>query len=375
MKTAATLDITRELMAASERLRTYLATSAYRESLHPAHLKDAAGSYLEAGGKYLRPCLLLWCCRALGGDEEKALPAALAVEVFHTWTLVHDDIIDRDAVRRGRPTVHDDFRRRGQAELRLGDFSTHYGQGLAILAGDVQHGWAVWLLAQAGLSEAGSKAAGSCQRQISRGELALSLIQELEGEALTKLVEGEVLDMQLSHRPLAEVSEGEVLHMVARKTAALFSFAAHAGAMLGKGCYCPEDAQVNALADFGYHAGMAFQLQDDILGIIGKETELGKPVGSDLREGKRTIPLVFSWQQAPEHLRGRLEQIIGNAEATEAEIREASELLQNLGGIAQARELAARHLDQALKCLDTLPAGKERELLAGLARLMLDRSR
>jgi len=359
------LNIEQELNATSQRLRSHLEASAYYKKVSPDHLREAAWAYLEVGGKYLRPCLLLWCCRALGGNEEKALPAALAIEVFHTWTLVHDDIIDRDAVRRGRPTIHEEFRRRGEMQLGLGEFSSHYGQSLAMLAGDVQHGWAVCLFSEA--------APQDCHDEDSLA-LVLSLLRELEGEVLTRLVEGEVLDMQLSRRPLPEVKEEEILHLIAGKSAALFAFAAQVGAMLAKGRYCPEDAQVKALRGFGHHAGTAFQLQDDILGVSGREAELGKPVGSDVREGKRTLPLIFSWQHASSHLRRRLEEIVGKREASQQEIEEACALLQELGGIAHTRLLAEKHVTCALNCLEVLEPGPEKELLVRLAHFMVERT-
>ncbi|NIM07119.1 MAG: hypothetical protein GTN69_04795, partial [Armatimonadetes bacterium] len=285
------MEIGQELKAARQRLRDYLEASSYwTNSPLSDHMREAVFSYLEAGGKYLRPCLLLWCCRALGGDEEKALPAALAVEVFHTWTLVHDDIIDRDKVRRGRPTVHEKLRREGEKQFGTGEFAARYGQSMAMLAGDVQHGWAVCLL---------SEAAAGNGTNADRSSLALSLIKELEGETLVRLVEGEALDIQISQHPLSEVSDEEILRVIEGKTASLFSFAARAGVHLARGGYYPDDPLVKGVGEFGYHAGMGFQLQDDILGVVGEEKKLGKSVGADIREGKRTLPLVFSWKQAP----------------------------------------------------------------------------
>jgi len=360
------MELSQELEATTKRLRSYLEGSPYwNNRLSPEHLHDAVFSYLRTGGKYLRPCLLLWCCRALGGEEEKALPAALAVEVFHTWTLVHDDIIDRDDVRRSCPTVHEEFRQRGEEELGLGEFAPHYGQSLAMLAGDLQHGWAVCLLAEA---------AGKSNRR-EDSSLALSLIRELEGDTLAALIEGEALDLVLSRRPLSEVSEEEILGMIAGKTAALFAFSARAGANLARGRYSPDDPQVKALGDFGHHAGMAFQLQDDILGITGTEAKLGKRVGADIREGKRTLPLLFSWHHAPPPLRQRLESIVGRAEASDGEIAEACHLLQSLGGVPQARQAAQRHLGEALKRLDAIPPGPDRKLLGDFVRFVIERGR
>jgi geranylgeranyl diphosphate synthase type I len=344
-------------------VRAYLETFTAKTPLHPAHLQEAVLSYLTAGGKYLRPCLALWCCRALGGSDEQALPAALAVEVFHTWTLVHDDIIDRDKTRRGRPTVHEEFREKGETQLGLGEFAPHYGQSIALLAGDVLHGWAVCLLAEA--AQAGKE-----------GEhLALELIREMEGDVLPRLIGGEVLDIQLSQRPLAEVTEAEILQLISGKTAALFAFSARAGAMLARGRYCPEDVQISALGNFGYHLGVAFQLQDDLLGLIGNEAELGKPVGSDIREGKRTLPLLYAWEKANKQPRKRMAEILGHANTTEKEIAEARGIIEDLGGVEYGRSMAKLHLRQAQEGLETIEEGAPKQLLDSLAHMMVERTR
>ncbi|HLA44731.1 MAG TPA: polyprenyl synthetase family protein, partial [Aggregatilineales bacterium] len=139
------------LLDAVDRRKTkingYLFDDKHRiDFLHP-HLRDAVYSYLKAGGKSLRPAVLLFSCGAVGGDENLAIPAAAAVELYHTWTLVHDDIIDRDEKRRGKPTVHAEFRDRGTNEFSFSDSQAqHYGLAIAILAGDMQQGWCTALL-------------------------------------------------------------------------------------------------------------------------------------------------------------------------------------------------------------------------------------
>jgi geranylgeranyl diphosphate synthase, type I len=346
----------------AEQMQAYLAASDYLAGMTSTDLRDAILSYPQAGGKFLRPCLLLWSCRALGGNETHALPAALAVELFHTWTLVHDDIIDRDPTRRGRPTVHEEFRLRGQKQFAFGDSAPHYGQSMAILAGDVQHGWAVSLLAQ--IAEKGADPA-----------LALALIRDLESQVLPRLIEGEVLDVQLAHRPLSDITEADIMRVIGGKTAALFSFAARAGARIAKADGIENDPSVQALGDFGYNTGLAFQLQDDILGIIGNPAKMGKPVGSDIREAKRTLPLLYAWQQAPAETRKRLESLIGRADTTPAEIGEASRMLIDLGGIAYAQEIAQQYLDTALQCLEIIPSSIAKELLEAFAVITLERAK
>ncbi len=132
--------------ARRERVYAYLFASDYAAQMKPQHIRDAALSYLKMGGKSLRPAVLLLSCGAVGGDEATALPAAAAIEVYHTWTLVHDDIIDRDIRRRNAPTVHVAFAERGAQEFGFtGAEAAHYGEAIGILAGDVQQAWSYML--------------------------------------------------------------------------------------------------------------------------------------------------------------------------------------------------------------------------------------
>ena len=131
------------------------------------HLRAASGDYLKRGGKSLRPAVVMFCAGALGGDEDWAIPAAAAVEVTHNWTLIHDDIIDRDQLRRGKPTTHNALSEAGRDELALTDAADHYGVSLAILGGDIGQCWAVHLL---GLLRDNDRTAGGK----SRGRLSRS---------------------------------------------------------------------------------------------------------------------------------------------------------------------------------------------------------
>ncbi|MDA1192331.1 MAG: polyprenyl synthetase family protein, partial [Candidatus Poribacteria bacterium] len=147
----------------------FLHDERYAAQFSPDHIRDAVYGYLRAGGKSLRPAVLLFSCGAVGGDEKAAIPVAAAVEISHTWTLVHDDIIDRDALRRGVPTVHEAFRRRAEDELGYGaNEAAHYGLSIAILAGDMQQGWAVSMLTEL------------ADRSPVDPRLALYLIREIE---------------------------------------------------------------------------------------------------------------------------------------------------------------------------------------------------
>ena len=127
-------------------VKNYILQSRYIKNFKPTHINDAVMSYINLGGKSLRPTVLLLSCGAVGGDENIALPAAAAIEVYHTWTLVHDDVIDKDEKRRGSPTVHAEFSSRAKTDLGWeSEDAEHYGVCVAILTGDIQQGWS-WSL-------------------------------------------------------------------------------------------------------------------------------------------------------------------------------------------------------------------------------------
>ena len=318
----------------------------------PEHLRRAVVAYLERPAKRLRPALLMLCCRALGGDERQALPAAAAVELFHTWTLVHDDVIDNDAVRRGQPTVHT-----AAAAWARRDFgaapaaAAAYGRDVAILAGDVQQAWSNAMLL-------------SCARHGVPATLVLALCERLQTVLNHRLLEGEMLDVQFSLQPLETITEEAVLRMLHLKTGVLLEFAATTGGAIARGRLPDEDAAVAALGRFAGLCGLAFQLQDDILGIVGDEKALGKPIGSDLREGKVTVIVLHALRHASSAQRAVLGAALGRPDADAATVAAAQAGLVDLGSIAYAHDLANGYVRQALGILhEAVPAGPARDLL------------
>ncbi len=355
-----------ELMAAlaarREKVYAYVNAALDRYPLRSRHLGAAAASYVRRPGKGLRSGVLLLSCAATGGDEARAVPAAASVELFHVWTLVHDDVIDQDDVRRGRPTVHAEFTARAGADLGLtGQDAAHYGLTQAVLAGDVQQGWSAALLTEAATRRGASAA------------LVLSLVAELFGSVESHLVDGEALDVELSLRPPGTVGEDETLDMIEKKTGALYAYAALAGACLGLGTWQPADPAAAALAAFGRNCGIAFQLQDDVLGAVGDAAVTGKPVGADLREGKPTLIVGAAWRNATDAQRSTLSQALGNRAATDAQIRRATRLLQDLGGVKFARSRAQAYVAEAHDCLAAVPQSPARSLLHALADYVLAR--
>jgi len=353
------MTLTLELQTVADAVAEIIRDVSLQPAFAPPQLRRAVLAYPLSGGKALRPALLAWSCRALGGLPPPALRAGAAVELYHTYTLVHDDVIDRDALRRGNPSAHELMEEEGRKEFGLNHGAAHYGISMAILAGDCQQSWAIALLAT--LPELGADPL-----------VTLRLIHQLQRVVGPAIVEGEARDIQLPFLPVADVSDEAILHMMRTKTSALFSYCGWAGGLLAHG---REDADVRALTEFGERAGTAFQLQDDVLGLVGSEEKLGKPVGNDLREGKRTLIVALAWTRADEAERTLLSTVLGNPDATSDEIAAATNLLRQLGAIDDIRAMAARYLREALHYLDSLPDNEGVRLLRELAETMVRREK
>jgi geranylgeranyl diphosphate synthase, type I len=288
---------------------------------------NADGSPAACGGKGLRPALALLSARAAGAPVEAGLPAAVAVELVHNFSLLHDDVMDGDLERRHRPTAWAVF-----------------GIGPAILAGD-----ALITLATAVLADAAH--AGASER--------------LDRD-VCRLIAGQAADLEFEHRD--DVTLEESLSMAADKTGALISCACALGALL---CGGPERL-VAGLSRFGAHLGLAFQLVDDLLGVWGDPERTGKPVGSDLRAHKKSIPVVAAMTRSSAFA----VLYRGARPLTDADIGRATRLIEATG----AREWTCREADRetaaaldALEGLD-LPDDVRREL-TGLALSMIGRDR
>ncbi|MDP8239029.1 MAG: polyprenyl synthetase family protein [Candidatus Hatepunaea meridiana] len=352
-----------ELKKRSTLINDYILDERFISCFHPEDVRWAVTAYVRYGGKRLRPAILMFSCGAVGGDEKIAIPAAAAVEIFHTWTLVHDDIIDRDPLRRGQTTVHQHYHDRSLKDedgLRLSpEEAQHYGVSVAILTGDIQHGWGISMMAE--LST----------RFGVNPEVTLDLINELDTRVLNTLVEGEVLDIQFAHRDIETLTPEIIEDMLCKKTGALYEFCGRAGAIIGVGTR--DDPRVDAVAQFTAKCGTAFQLQDDILGIIGKEESLGKPIGSDLREGKRTLVIYYAYHNANDRDKNRITSVLGNQSASDEDITKTISLLRDLGGIDNVAMRAKTMIEEACSLLDDIPASHYRDLLYQWADFLIQR--
>jgi len=292
-------------------------------------LRAAARHLVAAGGKRIRPTVALLSCGACGGDLKAAVPFAVAAELTHSATLLHDDVIDDGPIRRGQPASR-----------------VIWGNTVSVLAGD-------WLLTRS----LEIVAAHPASRNALPGLLA----------TMRRLVEGEV--KQLSLRGGFHATEPDYFDVIRGKTASLFGWACAAG-----GWAAGADGEApRSLGAFGEGVGTAFQLVDDALDYAAEPGRLGKRLGADLVEGKATLPLIRALAAEP-GLRARLAPIADGAEPTDAVCLEVIEAVKRSGGVEAARALAREHTRAALAALERVPDGPHRRALAEAAISLTERA-
>lgn len=295
---------------------------------------DAAFNPCQAQtGKRIRPMLCLLTCKACGGDWERALPAAAAVELMHNFSLIHDDIEDGDETRRGRATVW-----------------TLWGVAQGLNAGDTL--FALAQLAMLRLSDRGAPV------------LAVEALRCLNRTCVA-LTGGQYLDIGFESRD--DISVADYLAMIEGKTAALSACSCELGALVA----AAPAAQRERMGAFGYHMGMAFQMRDDVLGIWGDPSVTGKPAGADIVRRKKSLPILHGLGQSAE-LRALLAQDTLSAD----DARHAKKLLEETNSREYAEQLTLEHHSQALAALEEANArGPAAQALYELAQLLLDRER
>lgn len=354
------IDQLRQIAADIDRL---LANDEFPAAVRPDYLRDAVRDYPVRGGKRLRPAMLIWSCGLLGGSESAALYPAAAVEVFHNWTLVHDDIIDQDDTRRGVPTSHVKLAAElgGKFSLTAGD-AERTGRDFAILAGDLQQGWANDLLLRS--TEHGVPP-----------EVTVALGRRFQKLAGSDLISGEALDVEFSLRDLSELNSQEIRTMLGLKTGALLQFCAEAGAMIALNTADAEHPDVRKLGEFALAAGIAFQLRDDYLGIFGTYDSLGKALGNDLREGKATVILLDTLRLASDADREKLLGCIGRETCTADDLNEVRRIMHDSGAAAANAAEASRLAEQARNILHSFPDNPYRQYMLDLVNFLIDRER
>ena len=350
-----------ELALARGLINEFITDDPFPSQIRPEALRKAVRLYPMRGGKRLRPVLALWSCGAVGGDPVRALNAAAACEIFHNWTLVHDDIIDCAEVRRGKPTCHMELRKEGSARFGLlPGRAEKYGTDFAILTGDVQQAWASDVLLR------------STDRGVS-AETALAMARRMQSFLNRELISGEALDVEFEYRKVLP-PKAEVIDMIRGKTGALLAFSAECGAMVGLDTPDWTAKPAAALAEFASELGYAFQLCDDLLGVYGDEATFGKPLCSDFREGKPTVLYLEALERLTESGRAELAALMKRPAYTEADIAKIRTLLEECGARAAVVRAAEESSDKAMANLSSLPENKYRSLLEDLAEDLLKRN-
>lgn len=308
------------------------------EFREPAWLYEPVHYLFDGGGKRVRPILTLLACEAVGGVRSAAMPAAIAVELLHNFTLVHDDIMDSSEKRRGRDTVH-----------------VKWDTNVAILSGDVMMGMALRLL----------------MRSAQHAERPLDVIDAFT-TGLIEVCDGQALDLAFMER--RDVTPDEYFTMIERKTARLLEMSVAIGAHVGgsgNGC-------VESLRTFARDIGIAFQLQDDVLDITGSE-QFGKMPGGDILEGKRTWLMlectrrVREGTDAPSLHTQLLNAFYSGGSLTRTDVPAVLAMLHEYNVISDATALVERYTNDAFAHLHALPATPARDLLEGLGRQLMER--
>lgn len=295
----------------------------------PGALYEAAAHLVRAGGKRLRPAILILVAESAGDraptGTASVLSAAAAIELIHTFTLIHDDIMDGDELRRGVEAVH-----------------VRWGESGAILAGDTLLGKSLAILGQCGSDPATS----------------LAVVNEC-ARACVLVCEGQAMDLDFEDRD--DVTLEEYWEMVEKKTSSLFTASAASGALLAGA----DDARVESMRQYGSSLGFAFQARDDILGVSSTPEVLGKPVGSDVKNTKKTLVTLHALAHG------------GTMKELKAREEEGTlvETLVDTGSMEYADRCVRDHLDRALGALEVLPEGRVQRTLVDLTRWLAERKR
>ncbi|HUV25668.1 MAG TPA: polyprenyl synthetase family protein [Methanomassiliicoccales archaeon] len=298
----------------------------YLEDGKPEKLIRAVRHYPEAGGKRLRPVLAMLVADAISGKEKESIPFGCCLEIIHNFTLIHDDVMDEDPMRRGRPAVH-----------------VLYDVPTAIIAGDAMFARGFEVLAEV-------EVAPEKTRRL------LSLV----AKTVWIIAEGQQMDIDFENSD--SVTVDEYLEMLEKKTAILFACAAQGAAMIAEG----SEEQEKDMFEYARLLGLGFQIWDDVLGITADEKKLGKPVGSDIRNGKRTLVILHALENADEEDKRIIFSTLGRENATNEEVAGIIEALERTGSIEFAKNKAMDYARRAKKCLESLPDSESKELLKDL---------
>nr|MBP8746105.1 polyprenyl synthetase family protein [Syntrophorhabdus sp.] len=289
-------------------------------------IKEIVNHIIRSGGKRVRPILIMLTARLCGYKGEKHIPYAAIIEFIHTATLLHDDVVDNAQTRRGSSTAN-----------------TLWGNEPSVLVGDFLFSKSFELMAHNGNEE----------------------IMRIMSEATTSLAEGEILELLKTCD--IDTTEEEYFEIIKSKTASLFSAACEVGAILGR----VNQTKRAALRDFGYNLGMAFQLTDDVLDYTSYDAVLGKRVGTDLKEGKVTLPLIHALVSSAEKEKDYINTVINNTKVTARDFVRVGKIIKKYGGVEYTTNATRQFIEKAKLNLQAFKPSAYKESLATLADYIL----
>ncbi len=289
-------------------------------------VEEIAAYLIEAGGKRLRPLLVLLCAKACGYQGNEHVKLAAVIEFLHTAMLLHDDVVDESDLRRGRETVN-----------------AAWGNAPSVLVGDFLHSRAFEMMVDIGNIR----------------------VMEILSKATNVIAEGEVQQLSFIRNPAT--TEVEYLEIISRKTAMLFQAAAHAGAVLAGA----DEKTEHALRDYGLHLGLAFQMVDDQLDYLGTPEELGKNIGDDLAEGKVTLPLIVAMRNGQPEQKAFIEDAIRNGGVEN--LPEMIQLVKATDALKYTSEQANTERCQAIECLNNVAESDFTGSMRTLVNFVVDR--
>ena len=302
-----------------------------RELGSPVELIQEMGGYVAgAGGKRLRPILLLLAARLAGYRGARGVRLACVVEMLHTATLIHDDVVDQAPLRRGRPSAN-----------------AQWGDDASVLVGDHLY----------------SKSFAMLVRDNDRA------VMETLARSTVSMTEAEVFQLQLKRS--GSTSEADYVRIITQKTASFISACCRIGGLLGE----LAPARLDALTRYGLDIGVAFQISDDSLDFVANQDRLGKAIGADLREGKRTLPLIAMLARAAPAAAARVRELLAHGVLGAAAVEEIRRYVVEHEGVEYALERAHAWARAAKADLDAFPPSEERDTLALIADFVVDRDR
>jgi len=304
----------------------------YLEIREPTKLYEASAHIPLAGGKRLRPVMALITCDMVGGDSEKAILFATALETIHNFTLVHDDVMDDDDLRHGVAACH-----------------TIYGLSTAILAGDTLFAYAFEMITDSDIDD----------------RIKADLVKNV-AYVVRKIAEGQQMDINFEEKETVEPND--YLEMIRLKTSILFGAAAYGGARIGG----TNEDEARELENMATNVGLGFQIWDDYLDATASEDVLGKPSGSDIRQGKRTLLVIEALNRANSKQRKRLLKIL-DSDNNDEDIVEAVNIMDECGALSECHIQANKYLEGARKVLLKYPESESRTLFEELLEYMVTR--